>query len=276
MLPKVSVITVNLNNAPGLQKTVDSVFHQTYANYEFLIIDGDSTDGSQQLIAACSDRLAYWVSESDRGIYHAMNKGLAQATGDYCLFLNSGDWLIDNNVLDNCFQQPHTADLLIGPCRVLQHQEPVFTSVPDENLSLWSFYQKTIPHQTTFIKRALFERLGPYCETYGIHGDYEFWIRAVIQHHCSVETLTYVVADYNLDGLSAHPAYQAQSRQEVDQILRRAFPERILTDYAHWKEQETEMQIMEWVKSKKPLYQVNKLVYSIARRWVAFRKAFGA
>ncbi len=88
---KLSIITVNLNNKDGLQKTIDSVISQTFKDFEWIVIDGGSTDGSKELIEKYSDYISYWVSEPDKGIYNAMNKGIKVAKGDYLEFLNSGD-----------------------------------------------------------------------------------------------------------------------------------------------------------------------------------------
>ena len=99
MHPKLSIITVNLNNAAGLQKTIESVINQTFTDYEFIIIDGGSTDSSLEIIKQYANKITYWVSEPDNGIYNGMNKGIGQADGEYCFFLNSGDWMIENNTL---------------------------------------------------------------------------------------------------------------------------------------------------------------------------------
>ena len=91
ILKILSIITVNYNNAPGLQKTIDTVFAQTFKNFEYIIIDGGSTDGSLAIIESIKDKTAYWVSEQDKRIYNGMNKGIIQAKGAYLFFLNSGD-----------------------------------------------------------------------------------------------------------------------------------------------------------------------------------------
>ncbi len=98
-MSKLSIITVNFNNATGLQKTFDSVFEQTFKDFEYIIVDGGSTDGSEEIIERNRDKINYWVSEKDKGVYHAMNKGMAKASGDYLLFLNSGDHFKDENIL---------------------------------------------------------------------------------------------------------------------------------------------------------------------------------
>jgi glycosyltransferase involved in cell wall biosynthesis len=98
-MPKIFTITISFNNANGLKQTMDSFFTQTFADYEYIIIDGDSNDESVKLIEEYRYRFAYSVSGSDGGIYFAMNKGIAKAKGNYLMFLNTGDYLLDNNVL---------------------------------------------------------------------------------------------------------------------------------------------------------------------------------
>src|SRR5258705_4030466 len=92
-MPRLSIITINYNNLTGLQKTMESVFTQSFADYEYIIIDGCSTDGSKEYIEHYGSRLAYRVSEKDKGVYDAMNKGIVRAKGEYLLMLNSGDYL---------------------------------------------------------------------------------------------------------------------------------------------------------------------------------------
>ena len=97
---KYSIITINYNNRDGLEKTIQSVINQTCQDFEFIIIDGGSTDGSVDIIKKYNDRINYWVSEPDKGIYNAMNKGILQAHGEYLNFMNSGDCFFDNEVLN--------------------------------------------------------------------------------------------------------------------------------------------------------------------------------
>ena len=116
---QLSIITINLNNYEGLKKTISSIRCQNWHNFEWIIIDGGSTDGSTELIESVSKDLTFWCSESDKGIYNAMNKGVAMCSGKYVLFMNSGDSLHDSKVLEDIFQdQQYDADILIG--QVLQ------------------------------------------------------------------------------------------------------------------------------------------------------------
>ena len=100
---KLSIITINYNNREGLKRTIESVVNQTFTDFEWILIDGGSTDGSKELIEQYSNRFSYWVSEPDNGIYNAMNKGLRAAKGDYLQFLNSGDRLYNAQSLASCF-----------------------------------------------------------------------------------------------------------------------------------------------------------------------------
>ncbi|MCC6690867.1 MAG: glycosyltransferase, partial [Bacteroidia bacterium] len=113
-MPKLSVISINLNNRLGLEKTIKSVIDQSFQDFEYIVIDGASTDGSIDVIKANADKFSYWVSEKDKGIYHAQNKGIAHANGEYLLFLNSGDYLYSSNVLQTFFSKNYSEDILYG------------------------------------------------------------------------------------------------------------------------------------------------------------------
>ena len=266
MRQQVSIITVNLNNATGLQKTVNSVFSQTHTAYEFLIIDGGSSDESRSIIDQHTHQITYWISEPDRGIYHAMNKGIERATGQYCLFLNSGDWLVDKHVLASIFDTPHTADILVGDCHVSENGTVVFIARPSAKLTLKSFVRNTISHQATFIKRDLFTQFGLYNERYKLHADYDFWLRTIVIGQCSVEKLNRVVADYNTTGLSSDVVNNPDLHREATEILAGYFPPTVLDDYHHWLHEETnELTVLRWVKKQRYLYKLIEFIYKIAK-----------
>ena len=100
-MAKISIITINYNDKYGLSRTIDSVLNQTYEDFEYIVIDGNSNDGSKEILKNHDLSIDYWVSEPDSGIYNAMNKGIRVAKGDYLLFLNSGDYLCDNDTIHN-------------------------------------------------------------------------------------------------------------------------------------------------------------------------------
>src|SRR4051812_22804100 len=99
-MPRLSIITINYNNVSGLRKTVESVVNQTSQDFEYIVIDGGSTDGSVDVLKQYAKKIKYWISEPDKGIYNAQNKGILKATGEYCHFINSGDYLVKNDVIE--------------------------------------------------------------------------------------------------------------------------------------------------------------------------------
>jgi glycosyltransferase involved in cell wall biosynthesis len=113
-LPRISIITINYNNSTGLEKTINSVINQKYFDYEYLIIDGNSTDGSKEIIDKYSRFLFLGISENDNGIYNAMNKGIMKSNGDYLFFLNSGDYFFDEQSLSNLANEADEQDFIYG------------------------------------------------------------------------------------------------------------------------------------------------------------------
>lgn len=150
-----SIITINYNNLPGLKKTFESVINQTYKEVEYIIIDGGSTDGSKNFLLDNSEKIDIWISERDEGIYHAMNKGIDMASGTYCLFLNSGDYLHNKEILQLCNEQMNEFDnsnsnnlVFVGST---QNEKSKIIFSPPNQFSLFHFYNNSIPHQGEFI-----------------------------------------------------------------------------------------------------------------------------
>ena len=111
---KLTIITINFNHAEGLKRTIDSIVNQTFTDYEWIVVDGGSTDGSKELIEQYKDHFAWWCSEPDKGVYNAMNKGITHAMGEYINFMNSGDIFATPTILEEIFSTPRTADILYG------------------------------------------------------------------------------------------------------------------------------------------------------------------
>lgn len=201
--PKLSIITVNLNNALGLHKTIESIINQTFIDYEYIIIDGDSTDGSVELIKEYTNKIAYWVSEPDKGIYNAMNKGILKANGKYCLFLNSGDWLLNNNILNQVFDIVHTEDLIC--CKLFEHYkyQTSLLQLPKEKFTFYDFFTSTLSHPSTFIRKELFSKLGIYDENLIIASDWKFFIEAVVINKCSYKSLDIETTYFSPGGISS-------------------------------------------------------------------------
>jgi glycosyltransferase involved in cell wall biosynthesis len=198
-MPKLSIITINLNNKEGLQKTMESVFSQTFTDYEYIIIDGRSTDGSKELIEKYENKLVYWVSEKDGGIFNAMNKGIAVSKGEYLLFLNSGDYLNDPSVLKLVFLTENGSDIIYG--NVIWTPKQFHGNYPDK-LSFDHFINNTIPHQGSFMKRNLFEKIGKYEEQYSVNSDWNFFVLAIFKYNCSYHHINSIISVCDTGGIS--------------------------------------------------------------------------
>ena len=194
---KYSIITINYNNADGLCRTLESVIGQTYSDYEYVIIDGGSTDGSIDIIHQYIKHIDYWVSERDGGIYNAMNKGVKASHGDYCIFMNSGDCFHDPQVLEN-IQPVCNKDIVVGKVYTTDGHEYLYQP---SSLSMYFFYSCSIAHQGAFIRRTLLEKF-PYDETLKITSDWKFFVQAVIFDNCSIEFHSTPVALFESGGIS--------------------------------------------------------------------------
>lgn len=197
---KVSIITINLNNCEGLKKTVQSVFHQTSTQYEFIIIDGGSSDGSKEYIEENSCKISYWISEKDEGVYHAMNKGIVKAKSNYLLFLNSGDCFYDSEVISDFIQHDFTEDLVYGNTCMGSRQ--CIRRYP-EVITFRFLFENTICHQSIFFKRTLFENYGFFNTNFKIVSDWLFYTIAIVQHKASTKYFDRVISNFDEDGLSS-------------------------------------------------------------------------
>jgi glycosyltransferase involved in cell wall biosynthesis len=221
---KLSIITVNKNNAQGLEKTIESVVCQKFTNYEYIIIDGNSTDNSVDIIKKYSDSIHYWISEPDTGIYNAMNKGIRKATGEYVIFMNSGDCFINSDTLLNVFSKEHTADLLVGSMiREWKSYYKEKTTIASK-ITFYAIVTSPIPHQSTFTKRSLFDDLGFYDERFKTCADRKFFILAVFKYDKSIEKLDEDIAVMDTTGISNSGIYRPSMKKEADEILRECFP----------------------------------------------------
>ena len=228
-MPKLSVITINYNNLAGLERTVESVVNQTWQEFEFIVIDGGSTDGSAAYIESQSNTIDYWVSEPDKGIYNAMNKGITEATGEYLLFLNSGDHLFDTNVLMESQHYLVTNDLICFNMLVLSEDLKMITTKPNV-LRFSDLYLGTLPHQATFINKELFKTVGMYDESIEIVSDWKFFILALFKYHCSYKKIDVTLSIFHFDGISADVKNKEKMRKERKQVLEEYF-DAYLQDY---------------------------------------------
>lgn len=253
---KYSIITINYNNADGLCRTLESVIGQTYSDYEYVIIDGGSTDGSIDIIHQYIKHIDYWVSERDGGIYNAMNKGVKASHGDYCIFMNSGDCFHDPQVLEN-IQPVCNKDIVVGKVYTTDGHEYLYQP---SSLSMYFFYSCSIAHQGAFIRRTLLEKF-PYDETLKITSDWKFFVQAVIFDNCSIEFHSTPVALFESGGISM--TQTDATWNEKLKVMKIMFPDRVLEDYRQIKQ--CECLTLSLLPSLRKSYRIDKLIYKLAK-----------
>lgn len=220
---KLSIITVNYNDQNGLLKTILSVSEQSFSDYEYIIIDGCSTDGSVDIIKEYDSHITYWVSEPDKGIYNAMNKAIDVARGEYCIFMNAGDVFSSSETLKQVFSYNYCEDILCGNTQM----EDRHMEAPDE-ITFRYLFSNAICHQCAFIKTSLMVKYK-YDENYRIVSDRKFFLQALIIDNCSYKRVPVDVVNYDTQGFSS--VNPVLSRLEYDSVLEELFPNRVLIDY---------------------------------------------
>lgn len=222
---KLSIITINYNNLDGLRKTFESVFNQTCKDFQYIVIDGGSTDGSVDIIKECAKKIDYWVSEPDKGIYHAMNKGIDKAEGEYCIFMNSGDCFYDPEVVSKSL--PHLDGTVVVSGSTLISNG--VKSYAPADVTLEYFFQKEIiVHQSTYIRTDWLKKYH-YDESYKISSDWKLWIQLLIIEGLPYKSIDTFVSIYDATGVSYMNT--PLCIQEDDAILEQLFSYRILDDY---------------------------------------------
>lgn len=261
VVPRLSIITVNYNNAGGLARTLKSVSVQTFRDFEYIIIDGGSTDGSVDLIKQFGPIVDYWVSEKDKGVYDAMNKGIERAKGTYCYFLNSGDYLWKDNVLEKVFEIQNGEDILYGN---MIHGGLDTEEKGASSISFYDFYTGSIYHQAAFIRRELFTQVGLYNENLKVVADWEFFLKAIFIHKCRIRYVDLPIALYETGGLSFRdPEGNLRDRKMV---LEQYFP-RFIADYNELRKlRESDFIGLLWLmENNKPINRVLRVIMRLSR-----------
>lgn len=221
----ISVITINYNNKLGLEKTIKSVINQTYKNFEYIIIDGGSTDGSLAIIEQNRDKIDYWKSEPDNGVFDAMNKGIKVATGAFVIFMNSGDTFFDEKVLLNVAEDlTDDFDIYYGDNYKVKENGSKRLKTYPEKLSFSFFYTSSLNHQSTFIRKSLFEKYFYYNENYRIAADWEFFVYTICYANVPAKYLNKTIALYDFTGISSNPKFSELFFKEKTQTIQKFFP----------------------------------------------------
>lgn len=229
---KLAVITVNLNNVAGLKRTLESVFNQRISNFEYLVIDGGSTDGSKELLIEHQEKISYWCSEQDTGIYNAMNKGWKKSQAEYCLFLNSGDFFYDENVIADILKNLTGEDLVYGSLLLKGSGSNSIVSV-ESNPRFSFLYSGSLPHGSTCIRRKVLEDLDGYDEQLKIVSDWKLFILAICKYNCSTKSVNSLWTVFNQDGISSSIAGKDILKNERRQVLNENFNS-FVEDYSEY------------------------------------------
>jgi glycosyltransferase involved in cell wall biosynthesis len=210
MKDKVSIITVVYNGIAYIEKTIQSIINQTYINKEYIIIDGNSTDGTMNIIKKYEEKINYCLSEPDHGIYDAMNKGIDAATGDWVIFMNCGDYFYNLHVLDNVFANPIPQNIaLISGSTKVRSNWGKFISKSRPHKQLW----KSFCHQS-LISRIEINRKYRFNLDFINAADYDFVYTLLLENYC-IFISDIIISDvlYTPSGFSA--THQIRSKREV-------------------------------------------------------------
>lgn len=220
---KLSIITINYNDAIGLKKTINSVVNQSFTDFEYIVIDGGSTDGSIEVIKENAQHINYWVSEPDKGVYNAMNKGILVAKGEYLLMLNSGDWFCNNKSLGILEDYTGDFDIVFGDNYYYYSENEIKENkLPDLITYYYLAHVNAIPHQATLVKREFILNKGLYDENLKIASDYKFFLLSFFKWGCSYKHVPHFIIYYDCNGISS--TNLSLSKKEVKIILEEEFP----------------------------------------------------
>lgn len=212
---KISVVTINFNDKEGLCRTFQSVFSQTNKNFEYIVVDGGSTDGSRQIIQENSSRINRWVSEPD--------KGVRMATGEYVLFMNSGDVFYSETVVERALPLLKTKSIYAGDIYRVDSEDFV---ISPRHMFFHYIISNPLCHQAVFTRRdLLIER--PYNEDNKIVSDWEWFFRELVFFDASYEKIDLCVAKYDEGGISSRPDMQALRLEEIKEAQKRYLPRMI-------------------------------------------------
>jgi len=238
---KVSIITINYNNAEGLERTIKSIAAQGPGDFEYLIIDGNSTDRSVDVIKDNEQCIDYWVSEPDSGIYNAMNKGIKQARGAYVIFINSGDTIQSNISLHEKISCIEGHDITYFNMEIMNPDNGVsYIKKYPENLDFKYFAGDTLPHHASFIRRQMLLDYGFYSENYKIVSDWAFFMDSVCLNKCTYKYIDGCFSTFYLDGISSQPSTWQLLLEERNKHISTTYP-LYKTIYHEWVDNREEL-----------------------------------
>lgn len=261
-----SIITINRNNLDGLKNTIESVRKQTFRDFEMIVVDGASTDGADaylQSLTPSNYPFLHWKSEPDTGIYNAMNKGIKRSSGDYLLFLNSGDYLAYPDTLQKFFSHPLSADITQGYVYIDKVGGKTDRGYGKSDITFIDVWKGRFLHQATFFHRTVFTTYGLYDERYKIAGDSEFFIRSLGFGNATFEYKEQPISVFLSGGISDTNVSKAWNLIIADNTLtRKIFSDRLWTlcEKNHLKEE-----LYDSLHSNKIIFGLSVLLSKLAR-----------
>ncbi len=217
----VSIICVCKNAERDIADTIQSVIQQSHTPIEFIVIDGDSSDQTMKIVQQAENGITKSISEPDNGIYHAMNKGVGLATGDFLLFLNAGDTLIDSESIKTAMTaiaNSRNSDLYHAGVLWVDPDTGRTQKKPPKQATGLNLFRGSLNHQGMFIRRKLFDQIGPYDERFTLAGDYEWFVRALRKHHCQFVNIQTYVSIFKLGGLSTSGQHKHTIQSECQLV----------------------------------------------------------
>lgn len=218
---KISIITVCYNAKDTIEETFLSIVNQTYKNVELIVIDGGSTDGTLEVIDKYKENISHFVSETDKGIYDAMNKGIDFVTGDFVSFLNANDTFYDEKVLEKVaetLRENFDAEFLFGDAEYISEDKKTSRIQTYEGITNnFAFLANNICHQSIFYKKSLFDRFGKYSNDYKIYADWAFNIKCLVENKVLAIYLPTAICKFQLGGACSNS--KTKNNCKVDKNL---------------------------------------------------------
>jgi len=223
---KVSIITVCLNAQECIEKTINSVINQDYDNIEYIIIDGNSSDDTLNIINNYKSNVDKLLSEPDTGIYNAMNKGIKLVTGDYVIFLNAGDYFAKENIISRAVKyfEKYNHKIFVGDRITVSTEGKTWINRYNtyNKLSLSKF---SLCHQCIFYHSELFKKFGDYDEKYIINADHNFNLKLIMKNNLKVKYLPFIIANFQLGGICTSQKFFSLAVSERNEISNKYFSE---------------------------------------------------
>lgn len=224
---KLSIITITYNNLEGLKDTYHSIHQQTFRDYEWIVVDGGSTDGTKEFLEEHQEELAWWCCEPDKGVYNAQNKGTKHARGEYCIYMNSGDSFFADNVLERVFEKDVDADIVYGNWMLVFENGKTRLGRAPEAADLAYFFEDNMCHQSMLIRTEAVKN-RPYDESFRIYADWEEWL-ALLTQGKTFRKIDLTICNFMVGGIStgdnASEKLKEERKEEIKRIQEKYYPE---------------------------------------------------